>query len=272
MYQSLQFRVCGILVVWRINFLLTATYVGCAAVGIRTAKDGGQSGTRNEGTHVHYTDKYVVASRPAKAEPTVALFTLIFGETASHEPWLPLFARSAAHSGVDYFIVGDPAPPIKLPENVHHIHITYDDLVAQISNDLFGGRPLKMSQAGGYKVIDIKPLIGFLFRTHIRGYDWWGHVDNDMLMGDVRKFLPPSILNKFDVIPGIGPENGQSRTWGPFTMYRNVPEVTELFRSLPDLLFVYDSVEAMFIDEVSSNYGGFVLWSCCCKPFMIPVF
>jgi hypothetical protein len=152
----------------------------------------------------------------------IALFTFIFGERAATQPWLPVWAKSCEGSGlgIDYYIVGDQVPPFKLPRNVHHIKTSWPKLVHKISERLFDGGRLEMVDAEMYKVIDIKPSIGFLFREHIQTYKWWGHVDNDMLMGDVRKALPQELLDKYDVIPGLqSPKDQKFTTWGPFTMY-----------------------------------------------------
>merc|ERR1719297_272036 len=109
----------------------------------------------------------------------VALFTFNFGDENTDQSWLPLFLKSAETSGVDYFIVGHPDPPMSLPPNIRHIPITYDRLVKRISNQLFGGRELGIINSAYYKVNDIKPLLGYLFRVDIIDYDWWGYIDND---------------------------------------------------------------------------------------------
>jgi len=197
-------------------------------------------------------------------KPKVALFTMNFGDEDTIQPWLPLFLKSAATSGVDYFIVGNLVPPMSLPPNIQRIPITYDRLVKRISYQLFGGRELGMINSAYYKVNDIKPLLGSLFRSKIKDYDWWGYIDNDMMMGNVRKFLSREMLNNYDVISlNTAAKGGTAdgdvfnlkegqihvKTWGPCTLYRNVPRVTELYRGIPNLKHVYDTERPMFIDE-----------------------
>jgi hypothetical protein len=70
-----------------------------------------------------------------------------------------------------------------------------------------------------------KPLYGFLFREYIQEYEFWAHVDNDMIFGDVGGILNP-LMDHYDVLTPLI----HGKTWGPFTAYRNVPETTELFR------------------------------------------
>lgn len=198
-----------------------------------------------------------LARRPAaKNRHKVALFTILFGEDTVKEPWLPIFIKSAGVSGVDYFIVGDPPiPNIKLPPNVKHIRVSYMALVDKISEELFGGRTLWMRDANLYKVIDVKPLLGYLFRDLLQPYGFWGHVDNDVIMGNVHRFLTHDLLDNFDIISGLRKgDNGRDElnTWGPFTVYRNVPKITELFRRSHDLFHVFNNHSAFFFDE----WGG----------------
>lgn len=200
-----------------------------------------------------------VSAARRKKTGKVVLFTLIFGEEAVAKPWLPLFVKSACVSGVDYIIIGDPVLPFELCPNVKHIHISYQALVSYISEELFDGRILWMRDAELYKVIDVKPLLGYLYRNEIAGYKFWGHIDNDMLMGNVMKFLDP-LLETHDIITGLRKgDNGKDimSTWGPFTVYRNVPKITELFRHTPDLFYVFNNHSAFFFDEWGGDSGDY---------------
>jgi hypothetical protein len=73
-----------------------------------------------------------------------------------------------------------------------------------ISNRLFDGTPLPRFQAaGGYKVVDVKPLFGFLFREYIQDYEFWAHVDNDLVFGNIAGLMNP-MMDEFDVITPLG--------------------------------------------------------------------
>ena len=77
-----------------------------------------------------------------------------------------------------------------LPPNVRHIPLTWEGLHDLISNKLFNGTPLPagFQAAKLYKVIDSKPLYGFLFHEYIRDYEFWAHVDSDMIFGTLLEF------------------------------------------------------------------------------------
>lgn len=78
-----------------------------------------------------------------------------------------------------------------------------------------------------YKVIDLKPMFGVLFKHHLRHFKFWGHCDNDLIFGDLRKFLYPKLLEANDVLSPMKPKGRRVgkpylRTWGPLTVYRPV--------------------------------------------------
>ena len=112
------------------------------------------------------------------------------------------------------------------------------------------------ADARPYKVVDFKPLFAYLFPEEVRGYDWWGHADNDLVLGDIRHFLTQDLLSQYDVLsPMSGQGNGQGLlfSWGPLMFYRNTEKINELFRHgthpLKDLI---DTSDPHFLDE----WGG----------------
>ena len=101
----------------------------------------------------------------------VVLITSVFGK---HPPYVPLFLKTAAHSGVDVILVGDTDAISGLPSNVRQINMTWEHLVGRVSKIMFDGKPLpKLLGANRYKVIDLKPAFGALFREYITAYDFW---------------------------------------------------------------------------------------------------
>lgn len=178
----------------------------------------------------------------ASNNSTILLASFLFADVLLVEEsvMLQLFVESAQYSGVDVLIVGWPKPPFTLPENIRHLPITWDQLVDLVCVKLFDGRDLpELRAASAYKINDFKPLFGFLFEELLPQYGWWGHVDNDLLLGDVRSFLPESALEHLDVISPLGgnrKEKEREMTWGPFTMYRNTDTLNQLFRFAPDNL------------------------------------
>ena len=184
--------------------------------------------------------------------PKILFICAIYGTGASR-PYLPFFLKSAEHSGMDFLLFGDPPIPFRLPPNVKQIHLPWDDLVTRIERMVFGSRKLdEMRRASMYKIIDVKPLYGYLFQEMLQDYDFWAYGDNDMIFGNVTKFLTTEMLLNNDVIVGNIDNDPMHKTWGPFTIMRNSPIVVEMFKLAPGLLHIFNSQWSFFFDE----WGG----------------
>lgn len=77
---------------------------------------------------------------------------------------------------------------------------------------------------GTGKAWDFRPALGKLFPEDVKGYDYWGHTDFDCVYGDVAKFIPDKELKKYDIWT-----NENRYICGPWTLYKNCPEVNNAF-------------------------------------------
>jgi hypothetical protein len=145
------------------------------------------------------------------------MMTSVFGfGTSPLPPYFPMFLRSIQGSGADGIVIGGNEADFYgiLPPNVKHIPMTWEGLHDLISDKLFEGTPLpNFLAAMPYKVNDVKPMYGFLFREYIQEYEFWAHVDNDLIFGDVAGILNP-MMDDFDV---ISPHGNKRKTFGPLT-------------------------------------------------------
>ena len=78
---------------------------------------------------------------------------------------------------------------------------------------------------GTGKVWDYRAALGFLYEEEIKGYDFWGHTDFDVVYGDVNKWVTDEFLNELDVH-----SNHETYVNGCWSLYRNVKKVNELFK------------------------------------------
>lgn len=156
--------------------------------------------------------------------PRLALVTLWSGPLPSY---LPLFLLTAgANRTVDFVFVADsPAPP-DLPENVRWVERSLDRLVDGMSHRL----DCRLDVRGGYKLIDLRPTFGVSLADLLDGYDFWGSLDCDTVLGDVRTFASDERLADHDVLCF----RGRGFTHGPLTVYRNADAVNRLFELAPD--------------------------------------
>ena len=215
---------------------------------------------------------------PKRTKSRLVLITGMFG-VSPLPPHLPMVLRSIQESGADGIIIGGDERELQsiLPPNVLHIPMTWDGLHDLISTKLFNGLTLPGFQAaGGYKVNDVKPLFGYLFQEILQGYEFWAHVDTDMIFGDVAGILNP-LMDQYDIISpanrgknvrGCGYDDPipvgetvptiQCRlTRGYFMAYRNVPEINELFRLADaDLYETLNTTINIAIDEWGHGGGA----------------
>ena len=77
---------------------------------------------------------------------------------------------------------------------------------------------------GTGKVWDYRSALGFLYEKEIEHYPWWGHVDYDMVYGDVNKFFPDEFYSKIDVH-----SNHISYVNGCWSLYRNTQNINRMF-------------------------------------------
>lgn len=184
----------------------------------------------------------------ARREPSILLVTYVFSQQAMEKRTLHMFLESAKHSGVDILLMGDSHPPYELPTSLQFVQLSWDAFCDVVSERVFEGQPVdELRTAAPYKINDFKPLFGHLFPHYVASYDFWGHVDNDMLLGRVRNFLPP--LNTVDVISAIDDHN----TWGAFTLYRNTAYINTLFKQVDfGVSRIFNNPKPLCFDEWGS--------------------
>lgn len=132
------------------------------------------------------------------------------------------------------------------PGNVTVLNITFTQLKEKARERL--DFPFVLDSP--YKLCDFKPLYSIIFSEHCDGYDFWGHCDMDMIFGNIRQFISPDMLEKYDRI--------LSR--GHLTIYRNNKEIANLFRVESPLIDsykeVYNTPYPVGFDEWGFVYKG----------------
>lgn len=78
--------------------------------------------------------------------------------------------------------------------------------------------------AGTGRIWNYRPAFGVLYADEIASFDFWGHTDFDCVYGRVEEFIPDALLADLDILA-----NHVDYISGPWTLYRNVSDVNELF-------------------------------------------
>src|SRR5665811_1376568 len=120
---------------------------------------------------------------------SIAILTCWYGSY----PWyFPYFIHSCSYNPtIDFFIITDNHALIhNKPENVKIIYKTLEEIKKAASEKL----GIKVNIDYPYKLCDFKPAYGFLFPEIIKGYDFWGQSDLDVIYGDIRGFITDEML------------------------------------------------------------------------------
>lgn len=117
---------------------------------------------------------------------------------------------------IDFLVFTDDHEEYNYPTNVRVEYISLGQMKEYIQNNL--GFEIALERP--YKFCDLKPAYGDIFREYIKGYDFWGHCDTDMIWGDIRKFITDDVLGKYEKIGFLGHS----------TLYKNTKEINQRYK------------------------------------------
>lgn len=130
--------------------------------------------------------------------------------------YFQLFLNSCAvNSDFDWLIFTDDRTEYDYPVNVHVQYETFADMQARV-RDAFDFRPV-IEQP--YKLCDLRPMYGYVFKDYLADYEFWGHCDCDLVFGDLSRFITDDLLNAYDKIFPVG----------HLALYRNTEENNRRF-------------------------------------------
>ncbi|GFO86209.1 DUF6625 family protein [Anaerostipes butyraticus] len=143
--------------------------------------------------------------------------------------YFQLFLNSCGQNEtIDWIIFTDIDDEFQYPGNVRRVLISFSELRKKIQKKF----DFAINLEKPYKLCDYKPAYGYIFEEFIKGYDFWGYCDIDLLFGDLRKFLPDDLLESYDKIGYLG----------HLSICRNNKEMREAFRKSYQGLVRYKEV------------------------------
>lgn len=140
------------------------------------------------------------------------LLTLWYGKLPSY---LDLWFSSVNNKNYDILFITDQNINIH-PVNVKILYIELVDLLKLIKKHI----NIEIESISLYKLVDLKPMLGYLFQDFIIIYDYWGWTDIDMIMGNIDN----DIDTDFDVI------SYGFNTFGPITLFKT--SLTHLYKQI----------------------------------------
>ena len=147
-----------------------------------------------------------------------------------------------------FLLVGDGRPAAsRWPPNAVFYHVTLLDALKRIRSALGVAPAGGLGVAGGSsKISDFKPMLAHLFPDMLDGCHFWGYMQEDQLLGDLRAFFDDDLLSRYDVFSPL-PEPYHHA--GPFMLYRRAPHVDALYRRSSQWREVARDPEYMVFDE-----------------------
>ena len=154
--------------------------------------------------------------------PSILIIIPYFGKWPF---WLPLFLRSCEfNADIHWLLVGDCGRPAALPHNVEFRYSTFTDYCDQVSERL----ELPFHPDRPYKLCDLKPVLGYLHQEDVRGYDFWGFGDLDLIYGNLRSYFIEEKLHTYDFF-----STHARRVSGHLCLLRNNERLRNLFWEIP---------------------------------------
>jgi len=166
-------------------------------------------------------------------------------------PWyFPYFLKSASYNpSIDFKILSDAAIPSHVkPDNIELIPYS----LQQFNQDATKALGFNINVEKGYKLCDFKPAYGYIFSELVKGYNFWGYCDVDVIFGNIRSFMTEELLNEYDVISAR-----HDYLTGCFALYRNNQTMRELFKQSKDYQKVFTQPRNFFFDETNFAFDEF---------------
>jgi hypothetical protein len=166
-------------------------------------------------------------------------------------PWyFDYFAHSCSYNpSVDFIIITDDVAYARsVSANIKFVYKTLTEMNTFATEKL----DLPVQITNGYKLCDFKPTYGILFSDFLKGYDFWGHGDIDMIFGNIRSFITDELLCDNDLI-----NVRHDYLAGQFVLFRNNEKMNTLFTLSKDYKKVLCSEQHYCFDETNFQWQGF---------------
>lgn len=152
----------------------------------------------------------------------IALIIPYFTDTPPY--WLSLnFYTCARQHNIDFIYFTDCKEIIAMASKYSNI-ICHEKSFGEYCDLVSKRLEIDFHPKHAYKLCDLKPFYGFVHQDILKGYDFWGYGDNDLIYGDMSPLLNDVMLCNYDVITTMS-----ERIAGHFAIFRNIDK----YRTLP---------------------------------------
>jgi hypothetical protein len=130
-----------------------------------------------------------------------------------------------------YWKIFTPNKYDNLPFNVEIIDMTAEQF-ADLTEKKTGVRPNMFTTKLGVPSVHITDFYvasGLIFEDYIKGFDFWGITNMDVVYGRLSRFVPDELLKECDIF-----SDDPNTINGIFCLFNNMPHINELFKKIPD--------------------------------------
>ncbi|MFA5155568.1 MAG: DUF6625 family protein [Patescibacteria group bacterium] len=154
--------------------------------------------------------------------------------------WFPFYLESCRRNPDITWLIHTDCPVDSFNiKNVIFRSMTRAAYIRHVSERL----QINFAPADDYKLCDLKPTRGVLFEEEIRGYDFFGYGDIDVIYGDIRRFYTAEVL-KNNVL-----STSATMIAGHLALFRNSAWLRNAFRRVKDWRQVLEDSVYRHFDE-----------------------
>lgn len=146
-----------------------------------------------------------------------------------------------ANPTIDWFLFTNDKTEFDYPFNVKVEYMTFEHIKILIEKQY----DFEISLSQPYKLCDYKIAYGEIFSDYLKGYNFWGFCDVDVIWGNMRKFFHDELLASYDKI-GVQ---------GHCAIFKNTHAINSVYRNKID---GFESIKTYFqrdsINCLDKNY------------------
>lgn len=143
----------------------------------------------------------------------IILISPYFGKLPNY---FPLVLESMKkNKNITFLMLIDDKTEYDWSDNIRVLYISFKDVQKLIQSKF----EFPVSIERPYKLCDYRPAYGYIFSEYIKEYDFWGHIDLDVIWGNLEQYFTENILAKYELI----------YREGALRLYKNNPKINHLY-------------------------------------------
>lgn len=163
-------------------------------------------------------------------------------------PYLNIFLKGCENNKwLDVIFFTDIKDTPLHPNNVYFVDYSLKQLENKVSQIL---NIQNFVLPNAYKLCDLRPLYGQIFKEEIKGYQYWAFGDCDVLYGNLLKFIKDDFDKNVDLI-----SFNEARISGALTFLKNQDTTNYLYANFPNYIDLIKQPDFKGMDEVCHQWN-----------------